>query len=73
MLGIASAFGTSALPAGGGLRSRAIRLPGVRGGDGPMVFKAVGVDARGRRIAAWADVSPRPKTDALAIEDFETP
>jgi hypothetical protein len=73
MLGIASAFGTSALPAGGGLRSRSIRLPGVRGGDGPMVFKAVGVDARGRRIAAWADVSPRPKTDALAIEDFETP
>jgi hypothetical protein len=58
MLGIASSFGTSTLAAGGALRSREIRLPGVKAGDAPLVFKAVGTDARGRRVAAWADVSP---------------
>ena len=73
MLGIASAFGTSALPASGALKSRAIRLPGVRGGDGPVIFKAVGTDASGRRVAAWADLSPLPRSDALAVEDFEAP
>ena len=73
MLGIASAFGTSALPAGGGLKSRPIRLREVRGGDGPIVFKAVGTDARGRRIAAWAESSPPAQFNALAIEEFENP
>ena len=73
MLGIARAFGTSALPANGQLRSRPIHLPGARGGDDPLVFKAVGTDARGRRVAAWAIVSPPSKPDTLAIEDLEAP
>ena len=60
-------------PRGGGLRSRPIRVPGVQVGDGPLVFKAVGTDAGGRRVAAWSDVSPRSKADALAIGDFQTP
>ncbi|WP_435010612.1 hypothetical protein P12x_001891 [Tundrisphaera lichenicola] len=58
MLGIASMFGTSALPGGGLLRSRPIRLLGVRSGDGPLVFKAVGTDPQGRRVAAWTVVDP---------------
>ncbi len=70
MLGIAAAFGTSALPAGGALRSGPIRLSGVRGGDGPLVFKAVGTDPRGRRVAAWTVVEPSPRRGPPAIEDF---
>jgi len=62
-LGIASAFGTSALPAGGDLRSRSIPLGGVRGGDAPLVFKAVGTDPRGRRVAAWAVIAPPSPPD----------
>ena len=57
-LGIASSFGTSALPAGGRLRSGAIRLPEARPGDPPLIFKAVGTDSRGRRVAAWSEISP---------------
>jgi len=58
MLGIARAFGTSALPAGGALDSRPIPLAGVRRGDGPLVFKAVGTNPRGRRVAAWTVLDP---------------
>jgi hypothetical protein len=61
MPGIASAFGSSTLPARGALQSKPIRLSGVRGGDGALVFKAVGTDPRGRRVAAWAVVAP-PET-----------
>jgi hypothetical protein len=71
MLGIASVFGTSALPAHGKLRSRAFPIAGLRASDGPVVFKAVGTDARGRRVAAWTIVSPSSKRDDLAIEDVE--
>jgi hypothetical protein len=56
MVGIADHFGTSAIAPGTGLTSRSIRLEGVRPGDGPIVFKAVGTDAAGRRVAAWAEV-----------------
>ena len=56
MLGIADRFGTSLLAPGSTLTSRTIRLDGVRPGDGPIVFKAVGTDAAGRRVAAWAEV-----------------
>ena len=73
MLGIASAFGTSALPARGALRSRPIPLPGVRAGDGPVVFKAVGTDANGRKVAAWAVVDPLAGKDARAIDKIEQP
>jgi hypothetical protein len=73
MLGIASSFGTSALPAGGSLTSRAIRLPGVRAGDGPIVFKAVGTDAKGRRVAAWTEVSPPSRSVGLKPENSPIP
>ena len=69
MLGIASAFGTSELRGGGALRSRPMILPGVRSADGPLVFKAVGVDARGRKVAAWAVVEPSERSESLAWED----
>ncbi|HEY2159651.1 MAG TPA: hypothetical protein VGH33_28765, partial [Isosphaeraceae bacterium] len=52
---IARRFGTSALAVGGKLASGPIRLDGVRPGDGPLVFKAVGTDSAGRRVAAWAE------------------
>lgn len=58
MLGIASVFGTSALPAGGRLASRPIESPGlIRAEHGPLVVKAVGTDARGRRVSAWSELS----------------
>ncbi len=69
MLGIADAFGSSSLPGRGTLRSRSISLPGVRASDGPLVFKAVGIDARGRRVAAWAVVDPPSRSDDLAWDD----
>ena len=69
MLGIAAAFGSSAVPAHGALRSRPIILPGVRSADGPLVFKAVGLDARGRKLAAWAVVEPSTRADDMAWED----
>jgi len=56
MLGIAASFGTSALPASGALRSRPIRLTGVSASTGPLVVKVIGTDAKGRRVAAWADL-----------------
>ncbi len=56
MLGVASAFGTSAVPANGSIDSRPIPLIGIPRGTGPMVVKVVGTDARGRRVSAWADL-----------------
>ena len=56
MLGIAASFGTSSLPAGGTLRSTPIRLNQSPDDDVPLVFKAVGTDSRGRRVAAWAEI-----------------
>ena len=67
-VGIASVFGTTSLPAGGSLQSAAIPLPGFPDAGGPMVFKAVGTDARGRRIAAWSMLTPTSKPDDLAGE-----
>ncbi len=57
MLGIASSFGTSALPAGGALDSRAIKLSGVHPESGPVIVKLIGTDARGHRVAAWAEIN----------------
>ena len=55
-VGIASVFGASAVPPGGALPSKSIRLAGVPlGGDGLIVVKVVGTDDRGRRVAAWAE------------------
>ncbi len=58
MLGIASAFGTSAVPPKGEIDSGPIPLIGIPRGTGPMVVKVVGTDARGRRVSAWADLNP---------------
>ena len=69
MLGIASTFGSSLLPARGALRSRPIPLREVRPADGPIVFKAVGIDSQGRRVAAWAIVDPASQPPALAWDD----
>jgi hypothetical protein len=60
MLGIAAAFGTSALQAAGELSSRPIPMHGVAPGNGPLVIKVIGTDEKGRRIAAWADVDVDP-------------
>jgi hypothetical protein len=57
MLGVASAFGTSAVPADGVIQSRPIQLAGVSRQSGPIVVKVVGTDARGRRVGAWADLN----------------
>ncbi|QEH33948.1 Neutral metalloprotease precursor [Aquisphaera giovannonii] len=60
MLGVASRFGTSGLPGGGILRSQPIRLTGSPPEPGPFIVRAVGLDERGRRVAAWAEVAARP-------------
>ncbi len=60
MLGIASSFGTSAVPAGGEIRSRPIHLAGVSRQSGPIVVKVVGTDDQGRRVSAWADLNSIP-------------
>jgi hypothetical protein len=61
---IQARFGATALASGSRLDWRTIPLEGVRAGDGPIVFKAVGTDAAGRSVSAWAEVDFRP-------EDFE--
>ena len=66
-LGIARVFGTSALPAGGSLTSRPIPIAEANTDDFPLIFKAVGTDAWGRRVAAWA-VMARP-TRSVMISD----
>jgi hypothetical protein len=62
MLGIASAFGTSAVPGKGELNSKPIRIRGVSRQTGPIVVKVVGTDLKGHRVSAWADfnVGPSP-------------
>ncbi len=67
--GITSAFGTSALKPLGQLISAPIRLAGVRGGSPPLVLKLVGTDARGHRVAAWADLVPPPSLDRTTAAD----
>lgn len=53
---LAAAFGASALPGRGTLRSRPIHLEGVTQSRGPLIVKAIGTDRKGRRVAAWAEV-----------------
>jgi hypothetical protein len=57
MLGVASAFGTSAVPARGELHSRPIHLAGVTRQTGPLLVKVVGTDPQGRCVSAWADLN----------------
>jgi hypothetical protein len=55
---VASSFGTATLPARGSLLSSPISSAGAFATpDRPLVVKAVGTDAHGRRVAAWAEVS----------------
>ena len=56
MLGIASALAPRRLAGGAALRSREIRLKGVRPGTGPLIVKLVGTDEKGRRVAAWREI-----------------
>jgi hypothetical protein len=56
MHGIVDRFGTTALEPGTLLCSGRIRIDGVRPGDGPIVFKAMGTDGAGRRVVAWSEV-----------------
>jgi hypothetical protein len=59
--GIAASFGTAALPAGGRLASRPIPAAEALRSGAPLVVKAVGIDAHGRRVTAWAElVEPPP-------------
>ena len=61
MLGIAAAFGSSALPGWrASSRSRPIPMPGVSPGNGPLAIKVIGTDEKGRRIAAWAELDAEP-------------
>jgi len=55
--GIVASFGTDTLPAAGELRSRPIHLRGVSDATGPLIIKLTGTDAKGRRVAAWADLT----------------
>ena len=55
--GIAEAFGSDSLPARGRLTSKLIPASGALGDPRePLVIKAVGTDARGRRVSAWAEL-----------------
>ena len=65
-LGIASVFGTSVLPSRGRIESRVVPAAGDLSAGGPLVVKAVGTDARGRRVSAWADL-PRQVSRSLAV------
>ena len=57
------AFSGDAITNGNQLSSRAICLSGNEFDDGPLVFKLVGIDDRGRRIAAWAVANPPKPPD----------
>lgn len=70
--GIAAAFGGTDLAARGERTSRPIPLTGVGRGDGPLVIKALGIDALGRRMAAWAELDPGPGED-LAGDEADGP
>ncbi len=71
--GIAAAFGTVALGPRGSLRSRAITLDGVGPGSGPIVFKAVGTDPHGRRVAAWTVIDPAARPDPKGRDGLNMP
>ncbi|MEO6809602.1 MAG: hypothetical protein ABI353_10875, partial [Isosphaeraceae bacterium] len=56
---LAEALGGLNLPERGSLSAATIPLPELRPGDGPVVFKLVGTDAKGRKVAAWAEIDLR--------------
>lgn len=58
---IREAFDTRTLQAGTSVASGPIAL-GPRPALGPLVIKVLGIDANGRRVAAWAEVGNREQT-----------
>ncbi len=56
MADLEKSLGAITLAGSGELRSQPIHLAGGVGGDGPLVVQVAGVDAKGRRIWAWADL-----------------
>jgi hypothetical protein len=68
--GITAHFGATSLPASSELAAGPIALEGVAPADGPLIFKALGTDSRGRRVSAWAEVivSSQAPPPALASE-----
>lgn len=73
MLGVAAKFGTSAVLGGGRLDSKAISVPAAARESGPLVLKAIGTDAQGRRIAGWAEVEIVRSTASAARDDLFVP
>jgi hypothetical protein len=71
-LGLAAAFGTSALPAHGRLVSKPIRLEGLDPHAGPVILKIIGLDAQGRRVAAWAEFRSSQNGDEGALAQGAT-
>ncbi len=60
MLGIAARFGSSLVPASGAILSKPIPLER----DEPITVRVIGIDSGGKRVAAWADLKPRPDETA---------
>jgi hypothetical protein len=50
------------VPPSGELTSEPIPLTDVTEIEGPLIVKAIGADADGRRVVAWADLSPDRQT-----------
>ncbi len=69
--GIEQAFGTSSLPARATLRAASLPLAGFRETDGLILFKMVGTDSLGRRVAAWSVVDFRSGFAAVSIEEIK--
>ncbi len=69
MLGVASLFGGSLVPANGERISKPIDLDH----DRPMVVRVIGTDAGGRRIAAWAEIERSPNGDSRSRSELDEP
>lgn len=57
---LARAFGRSVLTEGSVLRSHPLQAAEALAEDSPLVVKAVGADAKGRKVTAWAVLPRRP-------------
>jgi hypothetical protein len=68
--GVARLFGRPRLPGKGTLWSAPLAIRGTERGEGPLVFKVIGTDCHGRRVAGWAelDASIAPQRQALLMD-----
>ncbi len=48
------------------VESKTIPLPGFASDDGPLIVRLTGIDHRGRRSVAWAEVDPKVAAGELA-------